>query len=147
LTEKAREFNTEIVKIEVTFGDGSVMYLKGEALRQWQTMLLLQSDYLLPGNAAHVLAEGLGLPMPEDGDLRVWWIRNVPNIPEYHMVATINEAIVKLNELADKDLADASVTDNAGGLEKFLNGDWEEWEDDDGNSIDDVKSAREEEVN
>lgn len=76
--------------------------------------------------------------------LRVWWIRNVPGTPEYYPVKDVKEAIVLIKKLAKKDLKDKSVTDNASGLEIFENGEWSEFYDDDGRSIDDILEDLEE---
>jgi hypothetical protein len=77
--------------------------------------------------------------------IRVWWIRNVPNTPLYVEVASPEQAIGALKALTESDLADAGVQTNAGGLETLddTSGEWEEWYDEEGNSIDDL--MREEE--
>ena len=76
----------------------------------------------------------------EEGDLRVWWIRNVPNHPEFTLVDSPQEAATELERLAQADLKDPRVQSNAGGLEVFEvsknisgleNGGWTEWYDDD----------------
>ena len=51
------------------------------------------------------------------GELRVWWIRNVPAEPQYWPAETVQDAVAKLLELEIADLADDEVQSNAGGLE------------------------------
>ena len=70
-----------------------------------------------------------------EGDLRIWWIRNVPNFPHLHLVRTPEEARKLLDELAEADLREPRVTSNAGGLEVYEGGEWHEWYDEDGNDI------------
>ncbi len=88
---------------------------------------------------------------PKQGDLRVWWIPQVPmksfNVP----VKSIQEARLILDTLAHYDIfqfANNIKPDycNAGGLNVYdLNADgkgqadWIEWEDDEGNDIDNTK--------
>ncbi len=74
------------------------------------------------------------------GDLRVWWIINPPRKGERYPVNSVEEAIVKLDELARRDLALGKlVTFNAGGLE-YLEGDgtWCEYHDEDDRDIDEI---------
>lgn len=79
---------------------------------------------------------------PKDGDLRVWWIPQVPmkafNVP----VKTVDEAKLLLRTLADYDLFQyenriKSDYCNTGGLEVFEAEDWMEWESDD---FDDIRA-------
>lgn len=93
------------------------------------------------------------------GDLRVWWIPQVPGEPFYVPVKNINEAKLLLKTLANYDLfqfKNKIKPDycNAGGLEVFedvsdtpahfistiekITGEWCEWSNEDGDSIDDV---------
>lgn len=67
-----------------------------------------------------------------EGRLRVWWIRNVPNKPEYHPANSMDEAIEIYEALMLSDLHDDSVTSNVGGLEVFEDGWWSEWYDERG---------------
>lgn len=53
-----RELNLKKVTFE--FEDGSQKVLEGDELTEWETICILQSDYLLPGNSSHVLATGYG---------------------------------------------------------------------------------------
>lgn len=80
------------------------------------------------------------------GDLRVWWIPQVPTprgeIPFHVSVKTIDEAKLILDTLGNYDWyleAHNHRVDysNVGGLEVFEDGEWCEWYDDDGNDIDD----------
>lgn len=71
-------------------------------------------------------------------ELRVWWIREVPNEPEYFKVGNIDEAMAKLKELEMADLANRFIQTNAGGLEIFEDGEWTEYYDDQGRDIDGI---------
>lgn len=73
--------------------------------------------------------------------LRVWWIRQVPNKPEYFEVKDIAEALAKLRELERADLANKSIQSNAGGLEIFKDESWEEYYGEEGRSIDEITEA------
>jgi len=67
--------------------------------------------------------------------MRVWWIRNFPGTPEYHPVKSVQEAIEVIKKLAENDLKNAEVTDNACGLEIFKDGEWIEYYDEEGRDI------------
>jgi hypothetical protein len=56
-------------------------------------------------------------PIAKEKDLRVWWIRNVPNYPIYFSVKTIDEGLAKLLQLAASDLDCDWIDSNAGGLQ------------------------------
>ncbi|MBA7704103.1 hypothetical protein ES703_112903 [subsurface metagenome] len=75
-------------------------------------------------------------------ELRVWWIRQVPNEPEYYPVSNIDEAIVKLKELERLDLANPFIETNAGGLEVFEDDEWTEWHNELGEDIGEVISNK-----
>jgi hypothetical protein len=76
--------------------------------------------------------------------LRVWHIPQVPGKPFYVEVKTISDAKLILNTLAKYDdfqyknhiKPDYS---NAAGLSVFRNGEWEDWESEDGQDIDDIE--------
>jgi len=83
----------------------------------------------------------------ELGDLRVWWIPQVPMQAFRVLVKDIEQAKLILNTLADYDLLQLRNNikpdyANVGGLEVYVNDagdgipDWEEWEDEEGNDID-----------
>jgi len=74
----------------------------------------------------------------QEGDLRVWWIRNPPGPPEYHLVSDPVSAKDTLNALAEVDLRDDRVWGNAGGLEVYEGGEWYEWYDEEGRSMGDL---------
>ena len=76
------------------------------------------------------------------GDLQVWWIQNPPRKGHRYPVSNIDEAIVKLNALADKDLKNPLVHANAGGLEVFTEDGWEEYYNEEGDSIDEIMRDR-----
>jgi hypothetical protein len=71
----------------------------------------------------------------QEGDLRVWWIRNVPNYPHYTIVSCPAAARQRLNDYAFLDLEDKLVTSNAGGLEVYEGDEWHEWYDENGHDI------------
>lgn len=75
--------------------------------------------------------------------LKVWWIPQVPGKSFEVPVASIDEAKLLLRTLAryDQFQLDHDIKGdycNAGGLQVFEDGDWFDWEDDEGRSIDDL---------
>jgi len=81
--------------------------------------------------------------MIEKGDMRVWWIPQVPGAPFHVEVNTIPEAQLLINSLAAYDIFQLEHNIkpdycNAGGLQIFDGEEWEDWYDDDGNSIEDT---------
>ena len=71
---------------------------------------------------------------PKKGDLRVWWIPQVPMHPFYVYVDSIGEAALILETLTryDEFQFENSVKpdySNAGGLETFAGDEWEDWYD------------------
>jgi hypothetical protein len=75
--------------------------------------------------------------------LRVWWIPQVPMNPFYVPVKNTEEAKLVLETLANYDLFQLENNikpdySNAGGLQVMVDGEWEEWEDEEGNCIDDI---------
>lgn len=83
---------------------------------------------------------------PVNGDLRVWWIPQVPMKPFRVDVKTIDEAKLLLKTLAQYDLFQLENNikpdySNAGGLEEFVDGEWFEWSDANGDQIDEVMRA------
>ena len=80
-------------------------------------------------------------PKAIEGQMRVWWIPQVPGKSFLVPVNTIAEAKLILKTLADYDIfqfKNRIKPDycNAGGLMRFERGDWTDWYDDDGNDID-----------
>lgn len=68
----------------------------------------------------------------KEGDLRVWWIPQVPGDPFYQRVADVNQAILLLKALAAYDAFQIVNNirpdySNAGGLEVFKDGEWVQW--------------------
>jgi hypothetical protein len=80
-----------------------------------------------------------------EGSLRVWAIRNVPNAPTYQDVATPAEGLEVAKKWVKADLANPSIESNAFGMEIFEDGEWTEWYDDQGQSLDDLLDDIEEE--
>lgn len=77
---------------------------------------------------------------PKPGDLKVWWIPQVPGKPFEVPVATIDEAKKLLDVLAKYDdfqFANRIKPDycNVGGLVVFEDGAWLDWTDADGNDV------------
>ncbi len=88
---------------------------------------------------------------PNIGDLRVWWIPQIPGKPFHVPVANKDEAVLIMETLAHYDLfqlANNIKPDyNAGGLEIYeadvIGAGWCEWYDDEtGENIDDYARSR-----
>jgi hypothetical protein len=85
------------------------------------------------------------------GDLRVWWIPQVPMQPFYVPVKDIKDAKLILDTLARYDLFQFKNHikpdySNAGGLQVYSDdiddeetSGWEEWENENGENIDEVE--------
>ena len=65
--------------------------------------------------------------MNKEGDLRVWNIVNPPNNPLLYSVSSPKEGKQLIDNLADEQLKDDSITSNAFGLKVFEDGEWCEW--------------------
>ena len=85
---------------------------------------------------------------PKIGDLRVWWIPQVPGSPFHVPVKSIDEAKLTLNTLAQYDIFQINHKIkydccNAGGLEVYEDNEgqfeWCEWMSEDGDMIDDLR--------
>lgn len=80
------------------------------------------------------------------GQLRVWWIPQVPGKPFTVDVSNIREAKLLLNTLANYDIfqyENRIKPDycNAGGLQTWDGEEWTDWYDEEGNDIDETKLA------
>jgi len=80
---------------------------------------------------------------PKEGDLRVWWIPQVPMKPFTVSVDSVKSAKLVLETLADYDIfqLDNNIKpdfSNAGGLTIFEDDEWSDWHSEDGLSIDEV---------
>jgi hypothetical protein len=78
------------------------------------------------------------------GDLRVWWIPQIPMKAFYVEVETPEEAKKVLDLLAKYDLFQYQEKvkgdySNVGGLEEKTEDGWVEWESEEGDNIDDYK--------
>jgi hypothetical protein len=87
----------------------------------------------------------MNLSEPEQGDLRVWWIPQVPGKSFYVRISSPQEAKKILDVLANYDQfqLDHKIKpdySNAGGLEVFNGEDWEDWQDQDGDDIEHTKT-------
>jgi hypothetical protein len=76
-----------------------------------------------------------GLEMKK-GNLRVYNIINVPNIPEHYPVEHIHHAKELIDALAKSQLLDETIISNVFGLEVFEDGEWIDWQDEDGRDLD-----------
>ena len=77
------------------------------------------------------------------GELRIWWIPQVPMKPFHIKVKNIGEAKLILNTLAEYDKFQfynriKPDYSNAGGLEIFNGEEWEEWHNEVGMDIDEL---------
>jgi len=80
---------------------------------------------------------------PHEGQLRVWHLSNPPGKPLWIYTKSVDEAIVVLDSLAMYDLYLGDIIEcNAQGLEIFDDGDWEEWQTDDGDDIRAIQDQR-----
>lgn len=82
-------------------------------------------------------------PKGKPGDLAIWWIPQVPGTPFWVKVKAVSEAAKLLRVLADYDIfqLDHHIKpdySNAGGLSVFEDGEWVDWENDEGEGIDDL---------
>lgn len=78
------------------------------------------------------------------GDLKVWWIPQIPMKQFEVPVESPKEAVLILNTLADYDIFQLENNIkpdycNTGGLSVFEDGEWTEWYSEDGDSIDEWK--------
>lgn len=69
---------------------------------------------------------------PKEGDLRLWWIPQVPMKPFHVYVSSVEQAMLLFDTLAQYDLfqLDNNIKpdySNAGGLEVWENGEWCDW--------------------
>lgn len=85
---------------------------------------------------------------PKDGDLRIWWIPQVPMKPYHYPVKSIEEAKHMLDMIAYYDLFQLEHDikpdfSNVGGLQVYEEGEWVDWYDEDGNSIDEINDKGE----
>ena len=83
----------------------------------------------------------VNFPAPKSGSLRVWWIPQVPGRPFHWPVANLGHAAMLIDALAaydDFQLAHKIKPDysNSGGVEAFINDEWEEWTSEDGEDFD-----------
>ena len=71
---------------------------------------------------------------PKEGDLKIWWIPQIPMVGFEFDVKNVNEACLLLVALGEYDLFQLKHKvkpdySNAGGLSLFENGEWIEWYD------------------
>lgn len=76
--------------------------------------------------------------------LRVWWIPQVPGKPFHAEVASLREAKRLMDTLANYDAFQFKNNIkpdycNVGGLQVFEDGEWLDWESEDGRNIDEIE--------
>ncbi len=76
------------------------------------------------------------VPRPKQGELRVWNIINPPNEGDKYPVTGLEHAKTLIDALAQSQLLEPRITSNVFGLEVFEDGEWSEWEDENGYGID-----------
>ncbi len=67
---------------------------------------------------------------------RVWNIVNPPSPARYHDVETPAAGAALINTVAAQQLRDSRIGSNAFGLETMVDGEWEEWYNEDGDDVD-----------
>lgn len=67
--------------------------------------------------------------------LRVWNVINPPSPANLYPVKSVVQAKRLIKFLAEEQLEDEAVISNAFGLQVFGDGEWREWEDDEGRDI------------
>jgi hypothetical protein len=75
------------------------------------------------------------------GDLRVWNIVNPPRDPDYFPVKDHFHAMRLIDAMAESQLLIQGIDSNVFGLEVFKDGEWEEWENEDGDDIANLRRA------
>jgi len=70
----------------------------------------------------------------KEDDMRIWWREIEPQTLYYVPVRNIQEAVIVFAQFVCNGLQ--KDWSNAGGLEVYRNGEWEEWYDEDGEDID-----------
>lgn len=73
---------------------------------------------------------------PEEGDLAVWRIVNVPGTPRWFAVPDPFIGAFFIQALSIADLGNDGIFTNAMGLCIYEDGEWTEWYDEDGEEID-----------
>ncbi len=76
---------------------------------------------------------------------RVWNSINFERM-DFYTVESVEEAIVLIDNLADAQLKNEAITDNAFGLEVFEDGEWNEYYNEFGDDIHDIRRQLEEEA-
>jgi hypothetical protein len=87
-----------------------------------------------------------GTDTAKEGDLQIWWIPQIPGKSFLVPVASVEEAMKLLDVLAEYDAFQFNNRIkgdycNAGGLNVYEGGDWVDWCNEDGDSIDDLRRA------
>ncbi len=75
----------------------------------------------------------------KSGDLRVWNIINPPSEPIMYPVKDVEHAMRLIDALADSQLLVREIGSNAFGLEEYRDGEWQEWENEEGEQISDLR--------
>jgi hypothetical protein len=77
-------------------------------------------------------AKEYATPPTRKGRYRVWVVRNPPSPKQTYPVRSPWHGAVLIAALAESDLLDPLVTTNVFGLQQFVEGDWEDWYNDEG---------------
>lgn len=85
-------------------------------------------------------------PPAQEGHLRIWWIPQIPGKGFEWAIPDLKTASLMLDVLAaydDFQFAENVKGDycNMGGLQVFQDGEWVDWEDDDGNDFDEYRRS------
>lgn len=72
----------------------------------------------------------------KEGNLRVYNIINPPSEAKFYPVNDIQHAKELIDSMAQSQLLDDVIFANAFGLEVFKDGEWIEWNDDEGRDLD-----------
>lgn len=83
----------------------------------------------------------------QENSLRVWWIPQIPMKSFYVSVKDIEQAKLILDTLGAYDIFQYKNKikpdySNVGGLQIYQNGEWIDWEDEEGNDIDNVEVSK-----
>ena len=68
-------------------------------------------------------------------NLRVWNFTSPPKLIDHYPVESVDEAVTLINTLSEIQLKNDRIKDNAFGLEVFEDGEWCEWNNEDGDDI------------
>jgi len=79
---------------------------------------------------------------PQKGDLRVFNIVNVPGEGVFYPVKSVIHGVFLIECLAESQILQPEVTSNAFGLEVFTGEEWESWDEDGQDNLDEWAEER-----